>query len=251
VVQLAYYGGSSTSFARMTREKNPVSECSFETWADGANFMAGDAMPQYFRITLIVAGAIYTIASLVGLLGFLGAIFKKNGFVKTYFTLLCTVFLLQIASSIWYLVTFYKARGESGDDCLKNDNSPERVAFCNALEQLKKVPQGWAIAGAIVPVVIMACKLLSHSSETEMETHDRADCVYVVHHYIKRLNQQKLEKEQRYHKSAPSYTPGKGGNKEETHPLTQPTVTYPYSDSVNAFGTNKAAGYTPVASQRV
>ncbi|RXW15132.1 hypothetical protein EST38_g10722 [Candolleomyces aberdarensis] len=193
-----------------------------------------DAMPQYLKIALIVVGAIYTIASLVGLLGFLGAIFKKNGLVKTYFTLLCTVFALQIASSVWYLVSFYRARGESGDDCLGSNTTPERVAFCNAMEQLKQVPQGWAIAGAIVPIVIMAY------------------CVYVVYHYIKRLNKQKLEKEQRYHKSTPSYTPGKNGSKEETHPLTQPTVTYPYSDAVNAFGANKKSpAYTPVASQRL
>lgn len=80
----------------------------------------------------------------------------------------------------------------------------------------------------------------------------RTDCVYVVYHYIQRLNKQKLEKELRYHKSTPSYAPGK--NKEETHPLTQPVVTYPYTDSGNAFGAKSApapTGYAPVASQRV
>lgn len=59
------------------------------------------------------------------------------------------------------------------------------------------------------------------------------DAVYVVYHYIKRIQKQNREKEMRF-KSNPAYAPVAG--KEETHPLTQPTNMYPYRDAPNAFG---------------
>jgi len=65
-----------------------------------------------------------------------------------------------------------------------------------------------------------------------------SDAVYVVYHYIQRLAKQKLEKELRYSRSLPGYAPVPG--KEESVPLTQPNVQYPYSDKTNAFGSTPA-----------
>jgi hypothetical protein len=66
-----------------------------------------------------------------------------------------------------------------------------------------------------------------------------SDALYVVYHYIKRIQKQNTEKETRYKTTVgPVYTSVAG--KEETHPLTQPAVTYPYRDGPNAFGSNGA-----------
>ncbi|KAF5333930.1 hypothetical protein D9611_014981 [Ephemerocybe angulata] len=178
-------------YAYALLHKNP-SDSDRDTWAD---------LPKEIKIVWIVLGVVYSLASFVGLLGFLGAIFKKTGFVRTYLALLWCTFLLQLGSGIWSMVTYYRA-------------------------QLKKIPQGYIIASSIVPIVIIAYAL------------------YVVHHYIKRLQKQQYEKEMAF-KPKSGFATVKG--KEETYPLTQPTTTYPYSDSGNAFG-HKKTGSTALPS---
>ncbi|KAF6760165.1 hypothetical protein DFP72DRAFT_1063230 [Ephemerocybe angulata] len=209
-------------YAYALLHKNPA-DSDRDTWAD---------LPKEIKIVWIVLGVVYSLASFVGLLGFLGAIFKKTGFVRTYLALLWCTFLLQLGSGIWSMVTFYRARGRSQDDCLKDSTDQNRLTYCAALEELKKIPQGYIIASSIVPIVIIAYAL------------------YVVHHYIKRLQKQQYEKEMAF-KPKSGFTTVKG--KEETYPLTQPTTTYPYSDSGNAFGHKKtgSTAYAPVAHNRV
>ncbi|TEB37428.1 hypothetical protein FA13DRAFT_905992 [Coprinellus micaceus] len=58
--------------------------------------------------------------------------------------------------------------------------SIEEWSRCTSLEAIRSIPQGWMIAGAIVPVVLVAYAL------------------YVVYHYIKRIQKQNTEKEMRY-----------------------------------------------------
>lgn len=125
----------------------------------------GDSLPLELKIALIAIGLIYTFAALIGFFGFLGAVLRKTGFVKTYFTLLCITFALQLAASIGGLVVFYRARNSSeGGDCsnkvinLNDPKSIDEFTRCAATEALRNVPQGWAIAGAIVPVVLVACE---------------------------------------------------------------------------------------------
>lgn len=84
--------------------------------------------------------------------------------MKTYFTLLCITLVLQLAAGIGGLVVFYKARNNPDGDCsdkvinLNDPKSIEEFSRCSSIEALRSVPQGWAIAGAIIPVVLVACK---------------------------------------------------------------------------------------------
>mgnify|MGYP002402931588 CR=1 FL=1 len=139
----------------------PLHNVSVIIYSNGlrSDTQSGDSIPQNLKIAIYVTGGIYTIAAVVGLLGFLGAICKKTGFVRTYFILLCTTFGFQIGSSIWYLVTFFRTRGLSEADCLKS--FPKQVngsAYCESVEQLKNVHPGWVVAGALIPVLVIGCE---------------------------------------------------------------------------------------------
>jgi len=171
------------------------------------------------RTTAIVVASIYTFAALIGLLGFLGALFKKNGFVKTFYILLVVVFGLQIGSSVWYLVTFYKTRGRTLEQCLNGTTDVDKISLCHSMDAYKKIPQGAMIASVIVPILIQAY------------------ACYVVYQYSKRLTMQKAEKLRQSHvfvPAGPAYQPV--NRHDESYPLTQPNMTYPYADAPNSFG---------------
>lgn len=172
------------------------------------------------KTTVIIVGVIYTVAALVGLLGFLGAIFKKNGFVKSFFVLLATVFGFQVGSSIWYLITFYRTRGQPVEKCINGSTDTEKIAACQALAAYSRVPQGAMIASVIVPIIVQgyAC--------------------YVVYQYSKRLTKQRLDKERlstAFNSSGATYQPVK--STEDSYPLTH-GKTYPYADAPNSFGSS-------------
>jgi hypothetical protein len=183
---------------------------------------------QSMKTTVIIVASIYTAATLVGLLGFLGALLKKNGFVKTFYILLCAVLSLQVGASIWYLVTFYRTRGQTLEDCLNGTTDTKKIAYCDALNVYKRVPQGVMIASVIVPIILQlyAC--------------------YIVYQYSKRLENQKIESLRSSRAfippAGPAYQPVKPTD--ESYPLTQPTSHYPYADAPNSFGHthNKSLG---------
>jgi len=87
----------------------------------------------------------------------LGALVKKNGFVKTFYILLCAVLPVQVGSGIWYIVTFYQKRGQTREDCLNGTTDTKRIAYCYSLDAFKRVPQGVMIASIIVPIIFQAC----------------------------------------------------------------------------------------------
>ncbi|KAH9485160.1 hypothetical protein JR316_0002067 [Psilocybe cubensis] len=177
------------------------------------------AITQSMKTTVIVVGAIYTFAALVGLLGFFGAIFKKNGFVKSFYVLLCVVFGLEVGSSVWYLITFYRTRGQTLDDCINGSSDAGRIAYCKSLDAYKRVPQGAMLASIIVPILV------------------HAYACYVVYQYTKRLERQKFEKSRAsksFSQPQPAYQPVLPHD--ENVPLTLPSVQYPYTDGPNSFG---------------
>ncbi|EAU91519.1 hypothetical protein CC1G_02008 [Coprinopsis cinerea okayama7 len=186
------------------------------------------ALAEYARIAVIVIAAVYSFVSLTGLLGFLGALFRKNGLVKTYYAVLWIEWLFQIGSGIWFTVTFFRARRRADDDDCDDIFPDEDFDFCEGLENLQKVHPAWVIAPLVVSTLITAY------------------VIYVTHHYIKRLKEQKESKN--YLRSNPAYVPVQQKG-DEGLPLTQPQMTYPYTDGSNSFGSNKPAtntAYDPV-----
>jgi hypothetical protein len=192
-------------------------------WYANENSNDFATITQSMKKTVIIVASIYTAAALVSLLGLLGALFKKNGFVKTFYILLCATLSLQIGGGIWYLVTFYRTRGQTLEDCLNGTTDSNRIAYCGTLEAYKRVPQGTLIASVIVPIILQAY------------------ACYIVYQYSKRLEFQKIENLRSSRAFVPPTGPVYQAVKptDETYPLAQPHYPashYPYADSPNSFG---------------
>ncbi|EKM80736.1 hypothetical protein AGABI1DRAFT_112479 [Agaricus bisporus var. burnettii JB137-S8] len=185
------------------------------------------------RIAFIVAGSICTFGALIGLIGFFGAAFKKNGLVKTHLALLYVSLLLQVASGICSIIIFYRFRhdDETRERCIGGSSDAVKINLCNALS-LENTPE-WAIwVSSLVPTVVVAY------------------ACYVVHSYSRRLAQQKAD-DQIFPRSGPAYTPVLVTDKDESHSLSRPHYSYPYADTTHSFGnatntppgSGHAAGY--------
>jgi len=160
--------------------------------------------------------------------------------VKTFYILLCAVLPIQVGSSIWYIVTFYRKRGQTREDCLNGTTDTKRIAYCYSLDAFKRVPQGVMIASIIVPIILQAC--MRPSSQMNVcpfsLQNTNLDACYVVYQYSKRLEGQRIESLRSSRAFIPPvgpvYQPVKPTD--ETYPLTQPTSQYPYADASNSFG---------------
>lgn len=89
---------------------------------------------------------------------FLGAVFRKNGLVKLFLWLLSIVLGLQIGVSIYAVYAYYHARGHTVAECVNGSQSSDKIAACNALDAFTRIPQGYVIASAIIPVLMQACE---------------------------------------------------------------------------------------------
>lgn len=168
--------------------------------------------------------------------------------MKTFYILLCAVLSLQVGASIWYLVTFYRTRGQTLEDCLNGSTDTKRIAYCDALDVYKRVPQGVMIASVIVPIIFQACMWPPSQIHVCLFSHHSTnlDACYIVYQYSKRLENQKIESLRSSRTfvppAGPAYQPVKPID--ESYPLTQPTSHYPYADAPNSFGHthNKSLG---------
>jgi hypothetical protein len=172
---------------------------------------------QSMKTIVIIVAAIYSAATLVGVLGFLGAICKKNGFVKTFYILLCAVFGFQLGSSIWYLITFYHTRHQTLAECLNGSVDPQQIAFCNSLDAYRRIPQAPMLISVIIPILI------------------EAYACYIVYQYSKRLERQNVEKRasRAFQPSGPVYQPVQPHD--ESFSMGQ-TPQYPYAAASHSFG---------------
>jgi hypothetical protein len=185
-------------------------------WYDSENDAA--ALAKTMKVTVIVVASVYTFVALISLIGFIGAILRKYKFIKTFFIVLFVSLLFQVAVGIWYLVTFYKTRNQSLDDCLDGSTNQTKLEYCKAIQVYKKYPQGYILANVIVPIVIQLYA-----------------CV-VVHSYSRYLEHEDAEKHRHFNRvPGPVYQPV--NHRDEQHyPLTDGTYTYPFKDGSNSYG---------------
>lgn len=160
--------------------------------------------------------------------------------MKSFYILLCIVFGLEVGSSIWYLVTFYRTRGQTLEQCINGSAEPSRVAYCKSLDAYKRVPQGAMLASIIVPILIHACQyspFISIIVPFWLKVSLILDACYIVYQYTKRLEYQKIEK-LRASRSFPQTQPiyQAVNPHDESFPLAQPNPQYPYADGANSFG---------------
>ncbi|RDB24742.1 hypothetical protein Hypma_007945 [Hypsizygus marmoreus] len=165
------------------------------------------------KASLLVAGIVYTAVAIISLTGFVGALMKRLGGIKAYLWVLGAALGFQIGTAVFTLISYYRYRGSSGKDCNVKDANLGTIDICEAYA---RVPQGAMIASVIVPILVQAY------------------ACYVVTAYGNRLIQKKAQHSSMAMNSNPPYT--SVAPTEETYPLSQPNVIYPYSDSANSFG---------------
>ncbi|KAF4621079.1 hypothetical protein D9613_000380 [Agrocybe pediades] len=177
----------------------------------------GDQDIKKAQAVAIALGVLYTLATAIGILGFFGALFKKTTFVKIFRALLFVVLILQLASAVLSIVLYYWIKHHSFDRCTRDATDDVSKRLCDFVANFRKSSPASIWVSSIVPVVILgyAC--------------------YVVHHYSKRLGRQEFDKNRLAATYHPVGTPAPAKD-ESMVPLTQPAVTYPYSDAPHSFG---------------
>ena len=143
-------------------------------------------------------------------------------------------FLFQLATGIWYLVTFYTTRNQSLADCLDGTVNQTKIDYCNAIQVYKKYPQGYVLATVIVPIVIQLCEFILIHRLINILILVKTDACYVVRSYSKYLEREDAEKHRQFNRvPGPIYQPV--NRHDENYPLTHSTA-YPYADASHAFG---------------
>jgi len=87
----------------------------------------------------------------------MGAICRKNGFVKSYYVLLCAALGFQLGSSIWFIVNFLRSRNRSYNDCILGSTEPNRIGYCQSIENFKKMHPAGMVAVIGIPVLLQLC----------------------------------------------------------------------------------------------
>ncbi|PPR02415.1 hypothetical protein CVT26_011383 [Gymnopilus dilepis] len=176
------------------------------------------AVTGLMKTTAIIVAAVYSAAALIALFGFLGSIFRKLRLVQIFSLLLFLALLVQIGSSIWYLVIFYRNRHQNTADCKNGTTDPNRIAYCDSLDAFRRIPQGAMLASFIVTIVLQAY------------------ACYVVHYYSKRLENQRAERRasRALRASGPVYQPVEGH--EDAFTMSKPANQYPYADTAHSYG---------------
>ncbi|KAH0589134.1 hypothetical protein H2248_004901 [Termitomyces sp. 'cryptogamus'] len=168
-------------------------------------------LTQKLKTGIILIGVVYTVSALVCLTGFIGALARKLGAIRTYLFVLYLTLILQIAVTVFSLISFYNLRHATGPDCLIQSNG----STYDICEEAVKIPQGAVIASAIIPIVIQmyAC--------------------YIVSAYKNRLLQQKRDKDVVLTVN-PVYAPVPGS--EHAFPVPHANLPYVYGNGPHAFG---------------
>ncbi|TFK75473.1 hypothetical protein BDN72DRAFT_832355 [Pluteus cervinus] len=170
-------------------------------------------IPPGVKRSVIIFAVVYSFAGLISFIGFIGAIARKHGFVRTFALLLQFCLGFQIGSGIYFLISFLTNKGDYIKTCLDNATNDDQKDACT---QFSHINNAAVILGVLIPIFIQG-----YAS-------------YVVSAYATRLAREKASS-----KSAPksgTYQPVHG----ETYPLTQP-ASYPYADNTHSFGSKSAA----------
>ncbi|KAG6920018.1 hypothetical protein DXG01_010086 [Tephrocybe rancida] len=111
-------------------------------------------LTQKLKASIYLIGAVYTASALISLVGFIGALAKKLGAIRTYLFVLYVTLFVQIAITVYSLVSYYRLRNETGTDCTVTSNG-NSVNLC---EEYAKIPQAAVIVTTIVPILIQMCE---------------------------------------------------------------------------------------------
>ncbi|KAK7057499.1 hypothetical protein R3P38DRAFT_2841314 [Favolaschia claudopus] len=152
------------------------------------------------RTVMIVLSAVYGLAGLISLMGFIGAIRKKEGFVKAFLRLIQIFLAVQIAAVAAYFILYFVDKDQFKKLCIGDSTDQHIIDACNSSSKLNL----WVlIVASVIPILFSAYG------------------VYIVAAYAAKLREG----------DAYVYNPGYVRVGEESHPLTYQPPAYPYADN--------------------
>jgi len=177
----------------------------------------GEDTPGRVRVSVVIFAIVYTVTGLTSLVGFIGAVIRKHGFISSFVIALQFCLGFQIGSSIFFLISWFQNKDLYVERCLESANTDVERASCDGIRNIN---------GGVIVVVILIPIFL------------QAYCVYVVNAYAKYLSQERTAKAAT-RATAGAYQPVQNP---EAYPLTSSTQppAYPYADNSHSFGHKSA-----------
>ncbi|KAL0956257.1 hypothetical protein HGRIS_002411 [Hohenbuehelia grisea] len=177
-----------------------------------------DELSLRLKISTGIFAVIYTVATIMAIVGFLGTLLKKFSYIRRFSSMLSYLLGLQIIYTIIYLIIFFlEGRKNLVQNCINGSTDQRVIDSCQKLNDLSK---GWVvgvvIAISLVPILIQAY-----------------GC-YVVSAYAKKLAKKEMSRNMAMTQDGFKYEAAR--THDDSRPLTHPDVHYPYSDTSNSFG---------------
>ncbi|KAF8178534.1 hypothetical protein K438DRAFT_1843897 [Mycena galopus ATCC 62051] len=175
----------------------------------------GDTEDVFFHFSTktrtigIVLASVSALIALISFTGFLGAIRKKESYVRAFSRLLQLSLTIEISLVVAYFVLYFADRKEFTKLCIGDATDQATINNCKTLSSSVWV----LVVSAIIPI-------LSH-----------AYGVYIVASYAKKFRNEEFLAQESFGYKGPGYAPVS----EESHPLTHQGA-YPYADNTHSFG---------------
>ncbi|KAJ6497764.1 hypothetical protein C8R45DRAFT_139112 [Mycena sanguinolenta] len=175
----------------------------------------------------IVLAVAYGLVAIISFTGFLGAIRKKESYVRVFSRLLQGSLVVQIALVIAYFALYFGDRKEFTKLCADSSTDQATVDNCDNLGKSVWV----LVVSAIIPILSQACESFYVSLPAVVCSDPHLDGVYIVASYAQKLHNERFLQEESFGFKGQGYAPVS----EESHPLTHQGP-YPYADNSHSFG---------------
>lgn len=168
---------------------------------------------------------------------FISALTKKVQFIAAYARMIIGLFVIHLISGVIFIILYFaKSKSSFLDRCIDGSTDQDTITNCNNFAKTNKAV---VIASVAVPLVIELCKSIRDLSvPPHLSDFFSLDGCYIVAAYVNKLEQKGVRQAMAMHTqpyAAAQYDPVYLNN-EDTKPLTQPDVIYPYADASNSFG---------------
>jgi len=181
-----------------------------------------DQVSHKIKVALIILGSIESLAALIALGGFIGAVFKKEGGVSLYSWMINFQFGFQLVASILAVVAFFtEPKSELVQKCVNGSSDQTVINECNKVVNASKPA---IVAGVAVSLIVQLwfCWIVAAYSRQLRERHS-------LHTRAMMLDTSSEFK----------YEAARGHSQEALRPLAQHPETYAYADPAHSYGVSK------------
>ncbi|KAJ8515375.1 hypothetical protein ONZ45_g2536 [Pleurotus djamor] len=195
----------------------------YSYWYQSHN--APDEMTTRFKVYTILHGIFYSIGAIMSIVGFIGVLRRRLNLIASFASMQWSYFFFLLVSTIINIVLRFTEPADAYlNSCLRHAETDDQKDICHKLFDNWKKPATIAIyiAISLVPLIIQLY-----------------GC-YIVGAYSKKLQKEGVDRNIILTTSGGfKYQPA--GTHDDSRPLTQPDVSYPYKDASHSYGNQSHA----------